>query len=58
MSRPFGVAFATNVPHEEHDLPYDPKEQTCSLSDEELAKLVASDNTLTFTAGRDNDFDE
>lgn len=55
---PFGVAFATTVPHEKSDVSYDAARQTCEASDAELASLVASDNTLTFTAGKDNDFDE
>jgi hypothetical protein len=55
---PFGLEFARKVEVPCIEVPYDPATQTAALSDQELERLAACDNTLTGTAGPDNDFDD
>jgi hypothetical protein len=59
---PVPSTIVTNSPQEAKQffmvLMYDPETQTISVSDEELKAMAACENTLTFTPGSDNDFDD
>lgn len=57
MSRPFGIRYSEEVLGFCVEVPYDAKSQTAKVDDEELAMLAKSENTLTFTIGKDNDVD-
>ncbi len=58
MKIPFGHRFRETVESQHVEVAYNPDTQSADLTDAQLADLAASDNTLTFTAGSDNDFDE
>lgn len=58
MNTPFGRRFGEVLPSQHVEIPFDPATQTADVGDEELASLAASENTLTYTAGNDNDFDD
>jgi|GEM_PF-4141008 len=58
MTEAFGSRYREKIPGLETVIGYKPEAQTSNLSDQELQALAASDNTLTFTGGNDNDFDE
>lgn len=58
MNQPFGSRFRESVASRFVALPYDAVNQTAAVDDLALARLAASDNTLTGTPDDDNDFDE
>lgn len=58
MDTPFGRRFGTVIPSQHVDIPFDSVTQTAAVGDTELQGLAASENTLTYTAGNDNDFDD
>lgn len=56
QTKPFGVQFVSNEPLPKVTPTYD--EALQSTDDSELARIFADDNTLTFTPGSDNSFDD
>ncbi len=58
MKIPFGRRFGQIVPSQHVEVPFDPVTQTAVVGDVELQGLAASENTLTYTVGNDNDFDD
>ena len=57
MERPFGDRYRESIDSRFVEIPYDHQTQTARIDDTALKLLAASDNTLTFTGGPDNDFD-